>query len=1419
MKVNIEVNSNPLQQADKLIDASIKSAAKLENQSKASGRQIETAGKQYVEASQGVKKNTDSLSMNAKQSKDTSRQHESLASAIRKARDGFNEQKKSVDGASKSLKDLVLNADTAKKAMETIGAGLLAKKMADLGAAAVKVGMDFDKQMSGVQAISGATKDQFQAMRKEAIYWGAASTKSSSEVAEGMMNLAQAGFSVKGIMGAIPGVINASAASGADMAIASSVMSDALNAFGLNASKATHIADVLAMSANKTNADITDLGYTFKYAAPVAHTLGLSLEDVSAAAGLMANAGIRGETAGTTLRSAMLSLVSPTNKAAAELDDLKVKITDSHKQMLPFGTIVGELQTGMEGMTKAQKAAAISTIFGKETTSGMLAVISAGPKKYEDLTKALQNSDGASAKAAHTIQDNFAGAVEQLDGTLESMAINVSDVLTPAIREMTNILSAAGNVFNGLSDSGKRTAVEIGLIATVGAPTVFFFSKVYKGIKLIKDFMKTAGPSFSNYRSEMAKTGASALEMASQVKKANEIMESSSGNVVAPSTNSAKGAKSYSQLMKEANNKKVTGSTGKVITAVEEVEQSAAKSGVLSKLGKVGKGVAKGVGKGALKSVPYVGTLLSATDLLNINDNNSGQKIGNFSGSLIGGAIGGGLGSFLGPAGTMAGAAIGSVGGEMLGGWLGPKIQKSFSSSLTGVEKFGKGVSKTTAQAYNDFKQLNDKATSQLEYLSISGDKLSKSASNSLSKNFNDMAKNVEDDLSKSAKNTKGNLQKLVTAGVLNADDMKGILVTHNRVLASEKSDIEKTNKKIQAANKNMYIESKQITSKYESEINAIKSKAKKKGIALTEEEMNKIKSLEQRAAEERRNVQTKYKNQIEKLQQQQNKNVITALSGSAREQKLILGKLRDDSEKISASQAADIVKQSVKARNGAVSEANKKYKQVMDAADQEYYVTGSISKSQYDEIKKNATKQRDDAVSLANDMNNKVVAAAKQQAKGHLNEIDWETGQSLSKWNQFEVSLSKVVNWISGGINNVLKFMHIPTIPMWNPAGTTGANATTPSSSSATSSRGINVSGTGAMATYAAGTSYHPGGKSLVGEEGPELAYIPYKGATLVGQNGAEVVDLPKGARVLPHSQTKLVLNGGLSGTMPGYASGTLGAIQDFTSWFLHPVQQIEKWFSNFLPMKNDLGNSPGLGTGILNYAKDGIGNYVKSAVSDFVGSGGQAAGSKQVQAWLLEAIGATGVSPSYLPALSQIAMHESGGNPRAINLWDSNAKAGHPSKGLMQTIDSTFKAYALPGHNDIWNPVDNAIASIRYSISRYGSIDNVPGIKSLASGGKYKGYKMGGRKFGNDRVLVGEDGPELVDLPDGSNVHNTNKTQDILKQTKGNITINLSPVFNINIGDSNGSLESKVQQVLNKGIEELMKDLRAMFDPGVAM
>jgi hypothetical protein len=181
--------------------------------------------------------------------------------------------------------------------------------------------------------------------------------------------------------------------------------------------------------------------------------------------------------------------------------------------------------------------------------------------------------------------------------------------------------------------------------------------------------------------------------------------------------------------------------------------------------------------------------------------------------------------------------------------------------------------------------------------------------------------------------------------------------------------------------------------------------------------------------------------------------------------------------------------------------------------------------------------------------------------------------------------------------------------------------------------------------------------------------------------------------------------------------------------------------------------GNLLDLGKTVFKDFGGGVMNSV-SKIKGFLSGLFSGGGGGDVSGWIQQAMALTGAPSSWLGPLSTLVKKESGGNPNAINLWDSNAKAGHPSKGLFQTIDSTFNAYAMKGLGGIYNPIANAVAGIRYIMSRYGSVFNVPGIKSMMAGGKYKGYAIGTGYSPAGWAMVGENGPELMNLPRGAQI-----------------------------------------------------------------
>ncbi|MFJ8262351.1 phage tail tape measure protein [Rummeliibacillus sp. NPDC094406] len=307
--------------------------------------------------------------------------------------------------------------------------------------ASVKTMADFDSAMRKAGAIAGANTDELNKMSEAAKQLGANTSKSASEVATAMTELAAKGFNAQQVMGAMPGIISASEASGENLALTSDTVASALNIWKMKAQESSHVADVLAMAANKTAAGITDMQYAFKYAGAPAKALGMSLEEVSAAVGLVTNAGIDGSTAGTSLRQGLSSLTGPLGTAKKALDKVGFSATDANGNVKSMVDIIKSLKDSTKDMSKADKVTFMKAAVGQESVSTFLSLVDAGPAKLAKLQKALENSDGAAAKAGKNMKAGIGGALEQASGAIETFMINVGDKFAPAVTEVANSIS------------------------------------------------------------------------------------------------------------------------------------------------------------------------------------------------------------------------------------------------------------------------------------------------------------------------------------------------------------------------------------------------------------------------------------------------------------------------------------------------------------------------------------------------------------------------------------------------------------------------------------------------------------------------------------------------------------------------------------------------------------------------------------------------------------------------------------------------------------------------------------------------------------------------------------------------------------------------------------------------------------------
>ncbi|HGF7128515.1 TPA: phage tail tape measure protein [Enterococcus faecium] len=369
-----------------------------------------------------------------------------------------------------------------------------------IGVAAGKVGGDFEAQMSRVKAISGATGDTFEQMKQQAIDLGAKTAFSAKESAAGMENLASAGFSAQEIMKAMPGLLDLAAVSGGDVALASENTATALRGFGLEASEAGHVADVFARAAADTNAEVGDMGEALKYVAPIANSMGISLEETAAAIGIMSDAGIKGSQAGTTLRGALSRLARPTKAMQDTMDNLGVSFYDADGKMKPLKTQVELLKKAFEGLTPEQQQNALVTLYGQESLSGMMALIDKGPDSLGKLTKSLKDSDGAADDMARTMQDNMNSSIEQMFGAFESAAIVIQKILAPSIKKVADAISGLVEKFVSAPESTQKLVVAIGAIAIAIGPVLYALGMLVKAFQTMKVGLGVLGNGISLFK-------------------------------------------------------------------------------------------------------------------------------------------------------------------------------------------------------------------------------------------------------------------------------------------------------------------------------------------------------------------------------------------------------------------------------------------------------------------------------------------------------------------------------------------------------------------------------------------------------------------------------------------------------------------------------------------------------------------------------------------------------------------------------------------------------------------------------------------------------------------------------------------------------------------------------------------------------
>ena len=414
-------------------------------------------------------------------------QYDALQREIIETENNLRDLERQAGQSSVALQKIAATGEKLKmvgSAIEGVGQKLMPVTAAvgGIATAAVKVASDFDSAMSQVAAVSGATGKDLEALRDKAREMGSKTKFSASEAAEAMNYMAMAGWKTNDMLSGIEGIMNLAAASGEDLATTSDIVTDALTALGLSAKDSGHFADILAAASSNANTNVSMMGETFKYCAPVAGALGFSAEDTAEAIGLMANAGIKSSQAGTAMRSMMTNLTGEVKFVGDAFGELTIQTTNTDGSMRSLGDILTDCRAAFSQMSESEKAANAEALVGKNAMSGFLAVMNAAPGDIEKLNSAINNCDGTAEKMAATMQDNLAGQLTILKSQLEELAISIGEILMPYIRQIVGWIQGLVDWLNSLDEGTKKIIVTVALVAAALGPVLIVIGKVVGAI-------------------------------------------------------------------------------------------------------------------------------------------------------------------------------------------------------------------------------------------------------------------------------------------------------------------------------------------------------------------------------------------------------------------------------------------------------------------------------------------------------------------------------------------------------------------------------------------------------------------------------------------------------------------------------------------------------------------------------------------------------------------------------------------------------------------------------------------------------------------------------------------------------------------------------------------------------------------------
>ncbi|MGE6611867.1 phage tail tape measure protein [Peribacillus sp. NPDC076916] len=1130
---------------------------------------------------------------------------------------------------------------------------------------ATKKAMDFESQISSMKSVM--SPEEAETFGKEletlAITMGEKTKYSATEAAQGIEELVKAGVSVKDILdGGLSGALNLATAGELELADAAEIASTALNAFKDDNISVTRAADILAGTANASATAVGEMNYGLAAVSAVASGVGLNFEETSATLGVFAQNGLKGSDAGTSMKTMLLNLSPHTKAAREQFDELGLSaynVSAGYKYLVDKGITPTErsvegIQEGLKLLAKQEAGAAASKADLK--------------KAYDRVTEAsglnssaFYNEQGeirSMSEIAGLLKKSMSGLNdEQRQNALNTMfgsdAIRAGNILykegAKGIDGMTTALNKikASDVAKQKLDNLKGTIEELkGALETAG---ISIGTELLPPLRVLAEHIQSSVEWFNNLSPSMKHTVAIGgalsvvvLGLGTAVGVLLSLLGSAATGVSVLTAGLGKGIGMFgkyrlqtaltSTSVTKLGNSALVAST-KMNTANVAMAKSTKGMGAL-RGGATAAGGAMTMFGGKWGLVAGVATTFLPEIL------KGGKAVFGFGKTAL--ASAGGIGTLtkgLGAARLGAGALGGPIGllasvaiPELITG--GVKLYKHLKEEqIPALNDFGNKVSDSTTKAVLGYKKLNDDATVQLNLMSSSGKAVSQDMADNLVDTFSKMGGTIKNSLKKDFEDSKKNIESVFSGSVL--------------------------------------------TDNYQKELLGKMETANKEKLAKIQQYEDRVKEITDRAVEQKRETSQFEKAEIAAINQQMRDMAVKTLSKGQVEQQAIMEKLRINASSITARQAAKTVADSKKAKDGTIKEANEKYNKAIAAIIRERDETGSISAEEADTLIREAKRQKEGSIKKANEMHKGVVKASKKQAKEHISDVNWETGEVLTGWDKMVGGIKNFVDWVRD-IFGQSKTKDKPSLKK-------------PNKSVAKDPVPMMAKGTP--------NGSHRGGLAIVSEKGRELIHEPGKGTYLSGSKGAELRNLAPGTTVLPNHHTEKVLK---RYGMPGYEKGT----GNYFDWmFKGPKYLLGKGFEKFnlkdslIPSwMNKLTGSP-----IKSFINMGT-DWIKGLMEKFpLGGGGEApnitGGASAWRGQILKAAMAMkeSITSSELNGIIAQIQRESGGNQSIVQsplVRDINTLSGNPARGLLQYIPQTFRSYAVKGHNNIYSGYDQLLA-----------------------------------------------------------------------------------------------------------------------------